>query len=225
MKKINKKYRTILAILGILIMIISYYVFFYNSKMYKEFEETENIKELIPYEEEIQNTEISKDTEKTSDNTIVIHITGSVKNWGIVELPANSRIADAIEKAGGLTDDADINRVNLAYILEDGMKIKIPSINEPIEKNDEEDQYISSDSGDDVIISDTPTRKNTSNIININTATQTELETLPGIGTSTALKIINYRNENGKFQSIEDIKNVSGIGDSKFENIKKLICV
>ena len=62
-------------------------------------------------------------------------------------------------------------------------------------------------------------------LVNINNATQTELETLPGIGPSTALKIISYRNENGQFSSIEDIKNVSGIGDNKFESIKDLICV
>ena len=66
---------------------------------------------------------------------------------------------------------------------------------------------------------------NTSKKININTATQTELETLPGIGSTTALKICNYRNENGKFSSIEDIKKVKGIGDAKFEKIKDLICV
>lgn len=67
--------------------------------------------------------------------------------------------------------------------------------------------------------------KSVNDVVNINTATQTELETLPGIGTSTALKIVNYRNENGKFESIEDIKNVSGIGEAKFNNIKRLICI
>ena len=68
-------------------------------------------------------------------------------------------------------------------------------------------------------------KKTNKSLININEATQTELETLPGIGPSTALKIISYREENGKFSSIEDIKKVSGIGENKFENIKGLICV
>ena len=62
-------------------------------------------------------------------------------------------------------------------------------------------------------------------LVNINSATQTDLESLPGIGPSTAIKIINYRNENGKFKSIEDLKNVSGIGEAKFNNIKKYVCV
>ena len=75
--------------------------------------------------------------------------------------------------------------------------------------------------GDNIIIEE---NKSKVEKVNINIATQTEIETLPGIGPSTALKIINYRNEHGKFKNIEDIKNVSGIGDSKFENIKEYIC-
>ena len=71
----------------------------------------------------------------------------------------------------------------------------------------------------------TTKKERSSNIVNINTATQTELETLPGIGPSTALKIINYRKENGKFSNIEDLKNVNGIGENKFEALKKYITV
>lgn len=226
MKKINKKQKTILAVFVIVVIIISYGIYFYHSNMYEEFEESENIKELIPYEYEQDNnkTEIAsnntdstqesgKDTNEdmATDETgeiIVVHITGEVKNWGVLELPKNSRIADAIEKAGGLTEDADVNKINLAFVLEDGMKIRIPSKSESNEYA--EDDYISKAGGENTIVSygnSVNTKK--SSIVNINTATQTELETLPGIGTSTALKIINYRNENGKFQAIEDIKNVS----------------
>jgi len=86
----------------------------------------------------------------------------------------------------------------------------------------ENNSYITENIGENIIIEDITTN---TRLVNINMATQTELEALSGIGPSTALKIIQYRNENGKFKSIEDIKNVPGIGDSKFEAIKNEICV
>ena len=86
----------------------------------------------------------------------------------------------------------------------------------------ETESYITENIGENIIIEDLNT---STSLVNINTATQTELESLTGIGPSTALKIIKYREENGKFKTIEDIKNVPGIGDSKFEAIKNEICV
>ena len=122
---------------------------------------------------------------------------------------------DAIEAAGGTLEEADLSKINLAYILEDGEKIYIPSMNDK-----EEEEYISSNSGDN------SSNKNQEKLmININTATQEQLQKLPGIGASIATRIINYRKENGKFQDIMDIKNVSGIGESKFNNIKNYICI
>lgn len=82
--------------------------------------------------------------------------------------------------------------------------------------------YISQDIGENIIVDNI---KTAINLVNINKATQSELETLSGIGPSTALKIINYREENGEFKKIEDIKNVPGIGEAKFETIKAQICV
>lgn len=236
MKKINKKMKFVILSIIVLIITIIYAVYFYHSKIYKEFEETELTKELIPYEEDKQKTNANKETKvdnltdeeyKIDENNevIIVHITGAVKNWGIIELPTNSRIADAIEKAGGLTEESDISNVNLAYILEDGMKVRIPSINDIVEDGKQEENYISKENGENVVDFSKNNSKSVNDVVNINTATQTELETLPGIGTSTALKIVNYRNENGKFESIEDIKNVSGIGEAKFNNIKRLICI
>src|SRR5699024_162333 len=122
--------------------------------------------------------------------------------------------------------EASTDIINLAYKLEDGMKIKIPTKEEVKNINKEETQiseeeYITKESG----IYSEKAQKEENGKININTATQEELETLEGIGTSTANKIIQYRKENGNFKSIEDIKNVSGIGDVKFNNIKDSICV
>ena len=183
-----------------------------------------------------ENEQIYKNTE--SSEKIYVYITGEVNSPGVVLLDNGSRIVDAIEAAGGITDKANITKVNLVYILQDGMKINIPNQNDL--KNNENFEYITMSSGDEKndaninnSTSNTSSEESSSNkesafkisVVNINTATQTELETLPGIGPSLALKIINYRKENGKFSSIEDIKNVSGIGDAKFENIKNYIKV
>ena len=140
------------------------------------------------------------------------------------------RIADAVEAANGFSEDADISQINLAYKLEDGQKIYIPSINDEKVKEDEkvlEKEYVTDEAGDDIILEDeistVKTKKDEK--ININTAMENELKEIPGIGESTAKKIIEYRKSNGKFKEIEDIKNVSGIGDSKFENMREKICV
>ncbi|MDO5718566.1 MAG: DUF655 domain-containing protein [Tissierellia bacterium] len=141
------------------------------------------------------------------DNQIVVHITGEVNEPGIYEFEDGSRLNDAIEKAGGFTEEADSNSVNLAKKLSDEMKIVIPSVND-IDEAGIHEFLISEDSGK----------------ININTAEVNELVELPGIGPKTADKIIEYR-ENNKFENIEDIKNVAGIGDKIFESIKDLIKV
>ena len=161
----------------------------------------------------------------------------------MVILNKGSRIVDAINAAGGTTVKANVSKVNLVFALEDGMKVNIPNNNDL--KNNPDFEYITMASGDGA--SDEGSGNGGSgdygsgsggsssgsvggfdggiNIVNINSATQTELESLPGIGPSLALKIINYRKEKGKFSSIEDIKNVSGIGERKFEELKKFIRV
>ena len=180
---------------------------------------------------------------ETSD--IYIYVTGEVNHQGVVVLKEGSRISDAIDAAGGITGAANISKINLVFVLEDGMKVNIPNDNDL--KNNPDFKYITMGSGDGdintsingtsggVVSNNSGSSGSSSNskntyptkiqVVNINTATQTELETLPGIGPSLSLKIIHYREENGKFTSIEDIKNVSGIGDSKFNNIKDYITV
>lgn len=101
--------------------------------------------------------------------------------------------------------------------MQDGQKINIPNAN-CVDTSD----YITEEIGKNIIVEDI---KTITILVNINTATQEELETLTGIGPSTALKIINYREEAGKFKTIDDIKNVPGIGEAKFEAIKNEICV
>jgi len=192
--------------------------------------------EIVKTEDIKENTkENVDDKSKDSDTTTVkekiqVYITGEVNNSGVFELDEGCRIVDAIDIAGGLTDKADISKINLAYLLADGMKITIPSTK--ILNEDLDFEYVVSGASDsktdnkaDTTNQSSSNEKKKSNIVNINTATQTELETLPGIGPSLALNIIDYRKENGKFSSINDIKNVTGIGDSKFDKIKELISV
>lgn len=119
-------------------------------------------------------------------------------------------------RLGGLTSDADITNVNLAYKVDDGQKIYIPNKAESSDiKN-----IVTKENGEGIV-----QEVRILNKVNINTATQTELETLSGIGPSTALKIITYRSQNGKFKTIEDIKNVPGIGESKFKQIENEITI
>ena len=208
----KKQKKIVIAIAGIVVIGIMYFI--YNKNQ---------VKEDINIENEILVNNVITNENNTNDDIVIIHITGSVKNPGIVKLKEGSRIEDAIESAGGLTENADITKVNLAYVVEDGTKIKIPSASE--EDIGDED-IIDSKSGDNIIIEENAVPSNNSTqTININKATEKEFETLPGIGPSLASKIIEYRNQNGKFESIEDIKNVNGIGDNKYEKIKDLITV
>lgn len=206
-------------------------------------EETELVLEETNESTETTESEISEKTSSGKEqsanesNKIYVYITGEVNVPGVVILNENSRIVDAINAACGTTAKANVSKVNLVYVLEDGMKINIPNNNDL--KNNPDFEYITMSSGDGASDSEGVSRNeilnndrgdggsrdysNKNSVVNINSATQTELESLPGIGPSLALKIINYRNENGKFSSIDQIKNVSGIGDAKFENIKNLI--
>ena len=207
MNNLSKIQKRIIIIVVILVIgIIGYYIY-----------GRENTPQVTTEEETIMKKEENTEDKKRE---IIVHITGAVQKEGVYTLKENSRVADAVTSAGGLTEDADMSKVNLAYILEDGVKINIPS------KNDtEEDEYTEDAQFVENIYSDSGTGGKKMDLVNINKATQTELETLPGVGPSTALKIINYREENGPFSNIEDLKSINGIGESKYEKIKDSICV
>jgi len=147
-----------------------------------------------------------------TESPMKVFISGSVENPGIYQLSLESRVADAIDAAGGFGKEADQTALNLAAKLHDGESIYVPSSHEDL---------VFSDQG-----TDTPfVNKQGENSLNINAATQEELENLPGIGPSKAAAIIAYREENGPFQIIEDINNVPGIGPTIFDQIKSLITV
>lgn len=200
-----KSYKQILIICGLIgVIIIGVCIYFYQNKQ-EDYSYLE-----VSNEEAIQANIIEQENTK-----IVVHIIGQVINQGIVKLEEGARVIDAIEAAGGATKEANLEKVNLAYILEDGSKLYIPSIND---KEEEEYSIISNTSGQK------DTEKKTLRV-NINTATSEELQKLPGIGEAMAIRIITYRKENGKFSKIEDLKEVSGIGEAKFNNIKSYIYI
>ena len=149
------------------------------------------------------------------DTTITVYVSGEVNSPGLVELPSDSRIADAIKACGDFTPLADKAKINLAQKLTDGMQIQVSS-KTPVNNSNKQVNDTNSN---------IPSNNNSSsNLININTATKEDLDTLPGIGPATAQKIIDYRQEHGNFSSIEDIKNVKGIGEAKFSKMQDKIC-
>ena len=151
----------------------------------------------------------SDDSTKDDSNTdIYVHICGAVINPGVYQVPAGTRVYQALELAGGSSDDAYLSGINLADKLADGQKVYIPVEGENAEG------ILSTDSGGVQSV-----------MVNINTASEAELMTLPGIGQSRAKDIINYRVKNGFFESIDDIMKVSGIKEAAFEKIKDLIKV
>lgn len=163
---------------------------------------------------ETNTNEIIASSNNEEKTMIKVHIDGQIKNRGVVELEEGSRLVDAIEKSGGLTEEADTSNINLADILQDGEKVYIYS------KQEVEELKSIGKLNEEI---DNTTKKD--NKININTATQAELEEITGIGPSLAQKIIEYRESNGKFKDIEELKNVSGIGDKKFESMKSQITI
>ncbi|KXZ40116.1 competence protein ComEA [Alkalithermobacter thermoalcaliphilus JW-YL-7 = DSM 7308] len=164
---------------------------------------------IVSPEENIKQQEnyVQADEKYIEDKQIMVYISGEIKMPGVVTVKQGDRLINAVEKLGGLTENADYNRVNLAMKLDDGMHIIIPKI------------------GEEVSVQTNNFTNNNSNKININTASEAQLKTLPGVGDSIAKKIVSYREENSGFKSIEEIKNVSGIGDKKFEEIKELISI
>jgi len=136
---------------------------------------------------------------------IIIDVSGAVNNPSVVKLPEGSRVYEALDAAGGLCENASVVSLNRASILHDGDKIYIPT-------KDEESLALENSPG-------------LSGIININKATAELLQTIPGIGPSTAEKIIDFRNNNGPFRSIEELMDVNGIGEKTFEKMKEKLCI
>ena len=217
MQNINLKTKIIITV-GAIIIAITVGIYFYKT--------TKDNSEIEITEDNLTtNTAVENSNETVEENnTIVVHITGEVNYPGVVVLKEGARVVDAIEAGGGETDEADLSSLNLAYMLSDGEKIYVPNKEETSQESQER-EYITS-AKDDSEQSENGAKSTGTNLkININTAKQEELTQITGVGESTAKKIIEYRTQNGKFKSIEDIKNIPGIGDSKFNAMKEEITV
>jgi len=204
MEKLNNKVVAIL-IVSVLVCGSVYYVKS-NSKedtIILEKEQTEQLQTQTVETEMIETTE-----EEIIDYKV--YVCGYVNSPKVVTLKKGSRVVDAVELAGGVSSEADINSVNLAAFIEDGQKIYIPKEGETVDKIEFTEQNNSIENN---------------SLININKADISQLQLLPGIGETIAQYIIDYRLQNGNFKSIEEIKNVSKIGDKTFEKIKDRITV
>lgn len=192
----------ILLIMSVLTVYITYYAFFKSSdEIVLDLQEEHSKAPLEDGETFVEEKE-----------KIVVHVAGAVNKPGVYTLEEGDRVKDALDIAGGITPEADLECLNLALRLHDEDKLYVPKIGEIADSLD----YSKSSSIAGI-------SSNDDDKININTATEAELVQLPGIGPVTAQKIIAYRESNGKFSNVEDIKNVSGIGDKKFKQIKDKI--
>jgi competence protein ComEA len=148
---------------------------------------------------------------------VVVYVCGAVRSPGVIHLPSGARVADALELAGGATGKAELAAVNLAARVTDGQQIVVPA------------RAAAGGGGSATVIA--PGTEGSASggaataLVNINTATVVELETLPGVGPATAQKIIDYRTAQGGFKTIDDLKNVAGIGDARFAAMKDAITV
>ena len=200
----KKDYKTIgTIIIGVIIFL--FFIISYFSGGSSELNKNDN--ESIFVEENESMEVITKKEEKESVK-IVVDIKGEIKNPNIYWLEEGCIIEDLINIAGGITEEGDLSKINRAQKLNDHEVVIIPNIND---KESEIENIIPS--------------SNDKNKVNINTASINELDTLSGIGPSKAEAIIKYREENGTFKSIEEIKNVTGIGEALFEKFKENITI
>ena len=165
--------------------------------------ETEPVIQEIATEEEVIEAELAE---------IYIYVCGEIKSPGVYTLPEGSRVCDVFLMAGGFTEEAATDYWNQARLLKDGEMIYVPTMEEAKERKWEDAESDTKDS-------------NATDKININTASKTQLMEIPGIGEAKANAIISYREENGTFSAIEELKNVEGIKDGVFTKMKEYIVI
>jgi competence protein ComEA len=145
---------------------------------------------------------------------VLVHVLGAVKRPGLVSLSTGARVVDAVAAAGGLTDDAEVSGINLARVVADGEQLVVPRVGEVVAPP-------TGGAG-----GGSPGASGASGaVVNLNTATQAELETLPRIGPALAGRILDYRTANGRFAAVTDLMKVTGIGQKVFDGLKDRIAV
>jgi len=142
--------------------------------------------------------------------TVVVHVTGAVDRSGVYSLPVHSRVVDAVDAAGGLSPDAQADAINLAAVVADAQRVYVPRLGEPV----------SAVAGVGSAAMGEPAGP-----IDLNTATEEQLDDLPGVGPATAAAIVAYRDQHGPFGSVDDLGNVHGIGPAKLDGVRDLVTV
>jgi competence protein ComEA len=148
-----------------------------------------------------------------------VHVVGAVERPGVVSLGAGSRVSVAIERAGGATGEADLARLNLARVLDDGERLYVPRVGET-----DIPETLDGSSGGLGVPTGAPGAAGDA-VIDLNAADQAALETLPGIGPGLAARILAWRDEHGRFTAVEDLLDVSGIGDGRFADLRDRVRV
>lgn len=225
-----KKKERIIGAIVLLVVLGSVLLFVSNMRKPQEFSQKEVLEmfneegdsgmestKKISSKSETVNEEKNQD-EKAERKNIVVEIKGEVVKPNVYTLAENSRVNDIIEKAGGLTSEANINNINRASLLSDGECIVIRNIND--KDADVQEENLNSKVN---TLSQGGNVASNGDSININTASKDELKTLSGIGDTKAEAIIEYRDSNGGFKSIDELKNVSGIGEGTLNKIREKI--
>lgn len=146
----------------------------------------------------------------SADEELYVHVSGAVSRPGLIRVPAGSRVVDAIEAAGGFAETADPAGVNLARVVQDGEQLRVPVVGEMMTQPEGASGSAGGASG---------------GLIDLNRATAAQLETLPRIGPALAQRIVEWREANGPFGAVTDLRNVSGVGDKIFEELKDRVTV
>lgn len=153
--------------------------------------------------------------------TVVVHVVGAVRQPKLVELPSHARVGDALEAAGGPTEDADLGRINLARVVSDGEQVYVPREGEEVPAG-----IASPATGVEPSPSGPGAEADGDGaLVNINTASESELDELPGVGPAIAARIVEHRTTNGPFSNIEQLQDVKGIGPAIFEKLRERISI
>lgn len=208
----------ILLLFATIILILGAGIFFWqnmkNSQLISSMTVSASLNQTDLFSGHHGSNPLSEESVKEIKNEkILVHVAGEVLNSGVYELESGARVIDALMAAGGATSLANLDIINLAAPISDGEKIYIPSVIEKINQFNQNSSFTSYSSG------------GSSGKININTADASELQKLTGIGPGKAKSIIDYRNKNGPFKSVDDLLNVSGIGEKTLEKIRDEIVV
>lgn len=195
-------------VIGMALVIVAV-IAFCGGNLYQEWRAEGEGLTLVQEDATAGETAADSAAPENASGEVVVHIAGAVSSPGVYTLPADSRVDDAV-RAAGATADADLSQLNLAQKLADGQKITVPVAGATPADGSSAATTADSDNG---------------GLININTATQEELESLPSIGEVRAQAIITYREEHGGFRTIDELKEVSGIGDKIFADISPHVTV